>query len=416
MILLLMGYGPTHAQNAKSLESYVDELESTSGEAASYLYDYYGTVLAWTWEMGMTPSVMTVGDFILDCVAPHAFAQDGVLPEPPLASIERRSVDKRTALQPQHFVPDDERCALGMVGVKRITIEDIERVGGVNAFTGPNGKTLDGDEHRYASVTFGVPNFGGSSIFDVRLPQVNPMNGHSFSLSQQWYVAVTDTGDRQTVEGGWQVYPGLYGTQNPTLFVFYTPDDYTTGCYNINCLDGFVPWPADTGTNWAPTMPIAGTPSDTAEVFELEMQWILDEETNMWWLYLPNPDPADPFTLTPAGYYPPRIYNGGPITQIADYFAVGGETTSSNPADFPQMGTGIAPFVDTPNAYQREIGYYDQPAYYIGELLSPDGYDGTSPDNNPPTCYEVDYYGDGFYDSELPSFSYGGPGNLDPCP
>src|SRR5207249_7804207 len=62
-----------------------------------------------------------------------------------------------------------------------------------------------GTLHRYAHAYQNVNNYGGASWLNLWDP--TPTN-HQFSLSQQWYVGGSPV---QTIEGGWQVYPDLYG-------------------------------------------------------------------------------------------------------------------------------------------------------------------------------------------------------------
>ncbi|XP_010536286.1 PREDICTED: uncharacterized protein LOC104811324 [Tarenaya hassleriana] len=61
-----------------------------------------------------------------------------------------------------------------------------------------------------------------------------------FSLAQMWLLAEGETeDDLNTIEVGWQAYPKLYGDDIPRFFVFWTPDNYRTGCHNLLC-HGFV--------------------------------------------------------------------------------------------------------------------------------------------------------------------------------
>jgi len=85
--------------------------------------------------------------------------------------------------------------------------------------------------HRWAWGDQQVDNNGGDSRLNVWKPNVAP---GTMSLSQHWYVGIGE-GLKQTVEGGWQVLPSKYNTTNPVLFIYYTPDNYATGCYNLDC-------------------------------------------------------------------------------------------------------------------------------------------------------------------------------------
>ena len=83
--------------------------------------------------------------------------------------------------------------------------------------------------HLYAVARQTVKKFGGNSWFSLW----NPVG--DFSISQQWY-AGGSWDNRQTVEGGWVVYPGKFKTKNAVLFIFYTADNYKTNmCWNLDC-------------------------------------------------------------------------------------------------------------------------------------------------------------------------------------
>jgi hypothetical protein len=62
-----------------------------------------------------------------------------------------------------------------------------------------------------------------SSTSGIRQSAAGELN----SISQQWYSAGPEA-TVQTVECGWQANPFRYGNTIPVLFVFWTPDGYST--------------------------------------------------------------------------------------------------------------------------------------------------------------------------------------------
>ena len=86
--------------------------------------------------------------------------------------------------------------------------------------------------HRYAHAAQDVGVcYGGGSWLNVWTPSVAP---GVFSLSQQWWVGDNGNQPLQTLEGGWQVYPALYGHSNPVLFIFFTAAGYDPASSGYN--------------------------------------------------------------------------------------------------------------------------------------------------------------------------------------
>jgi Neprosin len=241
-------------------------------------------------------------------------------------------------------------CDAGTIPLRRITLDEISRFGSLRAFLRktPFGTSTTQDPHKYAFATQPVKNFGGSSWLSLWSPIVKPGIGQFFSLSQQWY-AGGDGNKYQTVEGGWQTYPAKYHTPKSVLFIYWTPDNYRTGCHNLECA-GFVQtnndWPL--GGAW-PTYSAKGGPQ-----YEIQMQWKLTG--GKWWLYLRG---AGSFEA--VGYYPASIYKGGQLSRWATEITYGGETLATTL--WPPMGSGaFASKGAGQAAYQRRIYYIDGPA------------------------------------------------------
>ncbi|GAB4842727.1 hypothetical protein Ancab_012702, partial [Ancistrocladus abbreviatus] len=49
------------------------------------------------------------------------------------------------------------------------------------------------------------------------------------------WISAGNGSNLQTIEAGWQVYPGRTGSPGPKLFVLWIPDAYATGCYDLTC-------------------------------------------------------------------------------------------------------------------------------------------------------------------------------------
>jgi len=198
--------------------------------------------------------------------------------------------------------------------------------------------------HRWAWGDQNVDNKGGDSILNVWKP--NPSPG-VFSLSQQWYTGGSG-GSLQTVEGGWQVFPNKYGTSNPALFIFYTPNNYSSGCYNHDC-SAFV----QVNNTWVLGGSISPQSTDGGTQYIIRMQWQLYQGN--WWLFVKGSG-----DYIAVGYYPGSKFNGGQLTKNAQWVKFGGETDSDDSGKAGQMGSGkFASAGWSHAAYQRTIYYID---------------------------------------------------------
>ena len=199
-------------------------------------------------------------------------------------------------------------------------------------------------QHRWAWGDQHVDNNGGDSVLNVWKPNVAPGD---MSLSQQWYVG-SGEGLKQTVEGGWQVYPGKYNTADPMLFIFYTPDNYATGCYNLDC-KAFV----QVNNSWVLGGRLAPVSTDGGTQYIIRMQWQLNH--GKWWLFVQG---AGGYVA--VGYYPVSVFNGGQMSRNAQIIRYGGESAANASGQAGQMGSGkLANAGWTHAAYQRTIYYID---------------------------------------------------------
>ena len=186
------------------------------------------------------------------------------------------------------------------------------------------------DTHLHAFAFQNVDNFGGNSWLDLWSPTGD------FSLSQHWYMGGSGC-DFQTVEGGWQVIPSSYKTDQAVLFIYWNNHNYNNsgcftqelfGCYNLDC-PGF----QQVNHNWF----LGGiwdhySTNDNVQ-WGFEMQWKLYQGN--WWLWLKGPGDYEA-----VGYYPTSIYNGGQLSKQATTIQYGGEVARLIGDVWPQMGSG----------------------------------------------------------------------------
>jgi hypothetical protein len=300
-------------------------------------------------------------------------------------------------------------CDEGTIPLRRITLEEMTRFETLDAFfgKGPDGMGEEPPdpeqevppeegavEHKYAAGRQRVTNFGGNSWLNLWNPAIG--TDHIFSLSQQWYAA-GDGDSKQTLEGGWQVYPQKYSTNNGVLFIYYTADNYgSKGCYNLDCA-GFV----QINNNWY----IGGTwtqYSSTGDTqWGFEMQWKLFREN--WWLFIKGPGDYEA-----VGYYPASVYEGGLMSRSADRITYGGETTGKG--RFPPMGSGEF----SNQGWQRAA--FHNTIFYIPR--NEDNGVGVWADlfeiEPSPDCYTIDITPASDGGNWGTYFFYGGPGG-DPC-
>jgi Neprosin len=249
---------------------------------------------------------------------------------------------------------------------------------------GPRGYA-DGT-HRWAWGEQKVNNNGGDSVLNLWRPDPSP---GVFSLSQHWYVGGSGS-SLQTVEGGWQVYPSFYNTSDPVLFVFRTPDNYASGCYNLTC-SGFV----QVDNTWVlggAIMPVSTDGTVPQKI--IRMQWQLYQGN--WWLFVQGSG-----NYIAVGYYPGTLFNSGQMSKNAEFVKYGGETDSDDSGNSGQMGSGaFASTGWTHAAYQRTI-------YYIDTTLTSHW---TTLSANQPTaaCYTIDMHNNSS-GSWATYFFFGGP-------
>ncbi|MCW2916543.1 MAG: hypothetical protein JWN52_4611 [Actinomycetia bacterium] len=214
----------------------------------------------------------------------------------------------------------------------------------------------------------------------------------AFTLSQQWVMGGPDPlyGLKQSAEGGWIHYPDRFGP-NSVLFIYQTPDGYANGCWNLEC-----PRPAfvQTSSNWALGAGFGNYSTYGGTQYGFGEQWFF--QGGNWWLFLGTPGQA-------VGYYPGSSYYPGDLSRgAANFTEFGGETSTNDPANWPQMGSGKWPNRGFGQAaFHANVSYVSPGGYLVSSSLSPF--------TSNRDCYFIDYTQDnggtwGTY------FYFGGPG------
>jgi len=253
-------------------------------------------------------------------------------------------------------------CQDKTVPIGRTTLEEMTQFPTLKAFLskGPHGKgqppvppKADGAippepvEHKHDVTYEWIYNLGGHSNLSVNNPSVYTPWGEVFSLSQVWYIGFNG-GATQTVEAGWQVYPGRLGDEQPHLFAYWTADGYNnTGCYDYGC-GAFVQYDGSLflGVAFSPV----SVPGGAQYEVPIEWEWWYGN----WWLEVNG---------TWVGYYPGGLFGAGDMATHSDLIEFGGEIvggygTSYNyypPMGSVNWGTDGWPWA----AYQRQIWYFD---------------------------------------------------------
>jgi len=352
---------------------------------------------------------------VWDCIPieqqPSLRRSDAGLAKPPeLPGAEKAVRDpsrRGVSLEPQLGPEETDRlgnkrsCPPGTIPMRRVTMEEMARFRTLRDFfrKAPDGgrhPRLSGAReaaeavaatHKYAHAYQSVNNLGGESYVNVWQPSINTGAGQIFSLSQHWYAGGSGS-SLQTVECGWQVYPGKYGNGNANLFIYWTADDYkTTGCYNLDCA-AFV----QTNPKWHLGGYLRPVSTTGGAQYELFFAYYLYQGN--WWLYLQGSAGSDT-----VGYYPTSLFHGGALASKATEIDYGGETVGTT--SWPPMGGGaFASKGWQKAAYQRNI-YYFPPGSSSAKEAS---LSGSQPS---PSCYTISVSSKGDWNEH---FYFGGPG------
>jgi hypothetical protein len=254
-------------------------------------------------------------------------------------------------------------CPSGTIAMRRITLEELTRhktfQDFFRKFPADKGHhqrlgspDMDPAVHKHAVAIQEIDNLGGRSA-------INVWGGDNYcvapdlqaSISQQWYFGGEPI---QSVECGWQVYPGKYTHNHTVLFIFWTADGYQEKMgYNLDS-PAFI----QTSPNWA----LGGTlPTSVRDGIQYVLKTVWYLADGKWWLYLTRRVGDQPVEDA-VGYYPVSLFEGGQLASYAKYIEYGGEVAGI--AAWPPMGSGTSPTTGSFSddfgrvAYQRDICYF----------------------------------------------------------
>jgi hypothetical protein len=370
--------------NADS-SSYLNHADARVADAASFeeMRQHLATLYA---DIDVRHSYELDGD-IYDCVpveqqpSVRLLGIKNIAEPPPVTAVEAAG-----RILPAEQIDDAQavdrfgnsiECADNTIPMRRITLEEITRFPSLRAFLSKSpdetGPPLPGRDdpctggrcpHKYSFTFQYVSNQGGHSALNLWSPDVNTKIGEVFSLSQQWYVAGSGSGT-QTVEVGWQNYPAKYGSNSSHLFIFHTPDDYATGCYNLDCA-GFV--------QVSKSVHLGGgfTNYSKSGGAQYEFAMTVEHYKGNWWMI---------YGSTAFGYYPDSLYGKGPMTKAAAIVEYGTESVQTG-GIYPPEGSGAWSKEGFGKAaYQRYV------YHYTGSLGAV--WDSLKPDVPSPSCYTI---------------------------
>lgn len=323
----------------------------------------------------------------------------------PTSEQEVQELETRGHLIEPHDCPgqtdrlgNEMSCPPGTIPIRRVTLSEMARFRTLRDFfqKAPDGgqhPRLSGARarlaasHKYAHAYQYVNNVGGQSHLNIWQPAIHTGATQIFSLSQHWYAGGSGS-SLQTVECGWQVYPGKYGNANANLFIYWTADGYNnTGCYNLD-RSAFV----QTNPKWnlgGHLRPVSTTGGTQYQMF---FSFFLYQDN--WWLYLQGGAASDA-----VGYYPTSLFSGGQLATNATEIDYGGETVGTT--SWPPMGGGA--FANQgwqKAACQSDIRYYP-PGSKNPKEASLTG------SQRSPYCYTIDVSNSGSWNEH---FYFGGPG------
>ncbi|KAG2290190.1 hypothetical protein Bca52824_049794 [Brassica carinata] len=236
--------------------------------------------------------------------------------------------------------------------------------------------------------------FGTKFVVNLWKPKVQ-VSGE-FSLAQTWLSSGVGS-NLNTIEAGFQVYPGKYGDYNLRLFVFWTADNYEKKkCYNTDC-PGFV--------QISKLITVGGTFNTVSQYDGVQKTvriviWRDRKEGKQWWLKVGD---------EVVGYWPSSLFTslGDGATEVQWGGEIvnkktGGKHTSTD------MGSGH--FADEgfrKASYFRNIMTVDK----TNTLREPQGVYPTVTNDN---CYNIKAGRNGT--AWGLNFFYGGPGRNAKCP
>ncbi|XP_068655252.1 protein neprosin-like [Aristolochia californica] len=357
------------------------------------------------------PAVTTIetedGD-IFDCVdiykqpaLDHPALRDHIIQMEPASVPDGINIEPSSYITMKTGLPDGG-CPVGTVPIIRMQMEELLKAGSVSNLMNKYGRSgyspdqLKVADHQYATASLTTQAGGSYKGTQVSINVWNPpvKRGETFSLAQLWVV----NGQGQnlnTIEAGWNVYPGLYGDSATHLFVYWTADNYKkTGCYNLKCA-GFV----QVSRTITPGMrlPKISKSGGTQEDISLRVFW--DEGTKRWWLGYHETQSS---TFINVGYWPGSLFKA--LVRFSNRIDWGGEVVGDTTGTYPPMGSGRFPAEGF-----RKAAYFKQIKYIDRNLTLRNAPNNIAKLQTRPKCYKIEDKGTGSAQFGR-YFFFGGPG------
>ncbi|KAK3143113.1 hypothetical protein QOZ80_4BG0358540 [Eleusine coracana subsp. coracana] len=388
-------------------------LESTAAAAATGTagrsVDFQREVQTLLKRLNKTP-VKTVespdGD-IIDCV--HVSKQPAF--DHPL--LKNHTIQMRPSYHPRSLYQNNKnmphpinqtwhqngKCPENTIPIRRIKMDDVLRASSISRYGKKSPRSIpnitsinDPDTPNISKGHQDNKCYGTKASFNLWQPTI--ARSSDFSLAQFWITAGSYSGnDLNTIEAGWQVYPGFYRDSNTRLFIYWMRDAYEeTGCYNLICA-GFI----QTNNQIAIGGSISPVSTYGGSQYDFDILVWKDPEGGNWWLQVGGYD---------LGYWPSSIFSY--LQDSASSISWGGEVFSPDAGQTStQMGSGHFPVEGFGKAsHIKNLLVVDS----LNSLKLPSGVNLMSQQSN---CYNVQSatYGDwGTY------IYFGGPGKNPYCP
>lgn len=169
----------------------------------------------------------------------------------------------------------------------------------------------------------------------------------------QIWIANKDSSE--VIQAGWDVSPGIYGDQEPHLYVTWTTDQYKKVCYNFDC-EGY----KQSSSSIVPGHKIGPVSEYNGTQREITLKIQKDANSGDWNLYFGNNGE------TLVGYWPKALFTT--IADSAEQISIGGTVGFDDDDLSPPMGSGhFSTEGEKRAAYISEIQFADP----NGDLYTP---------------------------------------------
>ncbi|XP_026416237.1 uncharacterized protein LOC113311640 [Papaver somniferum] len=260
-------------------------------------------------------------------------------------------------------------CPIGTVPIRRTTKRELifSNLLRKSKQNHTNDETLRRMYHHYVSVETPLNTctiyHGVIDSFGIHTPSINP---DQYSTSQMW-IQNGEAEETNSIEGGWVVYPELFGDHATRFFTHWTADGYRNTAYGTKVL----------------------------------LTVNMDEDTRYWWIYIGDDQ------REPIGYWPSEIFT---YLRAASLIRFGGIAGARTNTPSPPMGTGNLPTKD----YKMESTGFTRFLQVVinGDTSYFGNFEVTQKDTSA-KCYDIIFRKYGFWERRKYGYNsmiYGGPG------